>query len=146
LYLKQKRAQDYIRQYNPEYKPSWTGSGYVRVFEGASLEFNIDNIFKAGDYELVIRYEYLQNAESWEDLRISIVRLDNQDSSLDFCEKSQDDNIGTSLPSNSNYKVVVPPFCLESKNRYKLILDFVRFSSTGQTREASILIDSVVKK
>lgn len=127
-----------------EYKPTWTGTGFVRVFEGAVLEFTIDNIFKAGYYELVIRYEYLQSGESWEDLRISITRLDGPPDFTDVCSDfiPQDDDKATSLSPSSNYQIIVPPSCLEPKKRYKLRLDFV-CHKVGGSRDASILIDSV---
>jgi hypothetical protein len=118
------------------------------VFEGASLEFSIDNIFKAGYYELVIRYENLQASDAWEDLRISIIRLDGPPDLTDVCSDfiPQDDDKIVSLPTSSNYQVVLPPSCLEAKKKYKIKLDFVRFNANAQTREASLLIDSVFIK
>lgn len=151
-----KRAQNYIRPYNPDYRPSWTGSGFVRVFEGAALEFTIDNVFKAGYYELVLRYEYIQAVDDWQDVRISITRLDGPPDLADVCADfiPQDDDKSASLRSSANNVVVLPPSCLEPKKRYKLRLDFVRSSSSASSassassnaqsqREASILIDSV---
>lgn len=127
----------------------------MRVFEGAALEFTIDNVFKAGYYELVLRYEYIQAVDDWQDVRISITRLDGPPDLADVCADfiPQDDDKSTSLKSSSNNVIVLPPSCLEPKKRYKLRLDFVRSSSSassasannnGQSqREASILIDSV---
>lgn len=56
---------------------SWTGLGFVRVFESSRLEFNLDNKrmqpFKSGHYEIVIRYE-LQSGIGWNDVRVMIER------------------------------------------------------------------------
>ena len=82
-------------------KKTWTGSGFVRVFEGASLEFTVDNIFKSGHYELVIRYEHMQT-EAWEDLRISITRLDGFPDTTGICADydQSDDYKVTQLPGS----------------------------------------------
>lgn len=118
--------------------------GFVRVFEGASLEFMVDNIYKAGYYELIIRYEN-QQSESWEDLRISIIRLDGPPDYSDVCSDfiPQDDDKIVSLPSGRIYQTVLPPSCLERQKKYKIKLEFVRFGSNVPSRDASILIDSV---
>lgn len=37
--------------------PSWTGSGFVRLREGQTLEFVVTSVPKAMDYDLLLRLE-----------------------------------------------------------------------------------------
>ena len=127
-----------------DHKPTWTGPGFVRVFEGSSLEFSVDNIHRSGSYELVVRYENSQ-ADAWEDLRITIVRLDGPVNIEDACADytTQDDEKFTALPTREIYSIVSAPTCLEKDRRYKIKLNFVKFSSNVAARDASVLVDSV---
>lgn len=137
------RSQDYTRPVSSDRKQTWTSLGFVRVFEGGSLKFNVDNIFKTGHYELVIRYENMQ-PEAWEEVRIALTRIDGYPDSSGFCAdyEPSDDYKVSSLPSNAYDHLIVPPFCLESNKKYSLKLDFVRFGSS--IRDGSILIDSIL--
>jgi hypothetical protein len=72
------------------------------VFEGASLEFTVDNIFKAGHYEIVIRYEHMQATDPWQDVRITVVRHDGPPDISDVCADYApgDDYKQASLPAS----------------------------------------------
>lgn len=36
---------------------TWTGLGFMRVFEGSHLEFDITDIPQTLEYDIVVRYE-----------------------------------------------------------------------------------------
>lgn len=46
-----------IREKAIGYPVTWTGPGFMRVFEGDGLEFVVDNIPYSMSYNIIIRYE-----------------------------------------------------------------------------------------
>ncbi len=118
------RSQDYIRSVNSDSRKSWTGAGFVKLFEGASLEFNVDNIFKAGNYELVIRYEHTQSNDAWEDLRINIIRQEPPSDYECTDYDPQEDYKQISLPKSKYFYTT-----LFNLNHLNFIIVYYRFKS-----------------
>jgi len=46
-----------MREVVPGRPVTWTGPGFMRVMEGSSLEFVIDEIQMSMDYDIIVRYE-----------------------------------------------------------------------------------------
>ena len=46
-----------IREPIPGRENTWTGPGFMRVFEGDTLTFRVDDIPKSLEYDIFIRYE-----------------------------------------------------------------------------------------
>ncbi len=78
----------------------WTGSGYVRMHDGGTLEFAVKNIHQTGTYHVAVRYEAHDSAS----LRLSINRGDLKppsrlsDQPHRTCSKVDNVDIVISLP------------------------------------------------
>jgi laminin, beta 1 len=123
---------------------TWTGPGYQRVYEGTDLEFNIDNIPKTMNYDVIIRYQ-TQMKGDWEDARITVVRPDLYDPE-GACANSHpahETNRPIFLPEYDNQKLALQDVCLESGKIYKIRVSFTRHNSYEENPAAQILIDSV---
>uniref|UniRef100_A0A663LNJ8 Laminin subunit beta-1 n=1 Tax=Athene cunicularia TaxID=194338 RepID=A0A663LNJ8_ATHCN len=107
------------RQYTPDRTPSWTGIGFVRVPEGAYLEFYIDNIPYSMEYDILVRYEP-QLPDQWEKAVISVSRPGKIPTGS-RCGNTvpDDDNQVVSLSpafkklkqSNVTFSLVLMPYC-----------------------------------
>ena len=115
----------------------------MRVFPGSYLLFTIDNIFKSGNYEIVIRYELPNPSLGWNDVRAYLVRHDTPDPFGVCSTSSIEDDKSQSIEPNTNYIVYNEPSCLEANKKINITLLFVSDSNDPQSQERSILVDSV---
>ncbi|XP_069950644.1 laminin subunit beta-1 isoform X10 [Cherax quadricarinatus] len=123
---------------------TWTGLGFMRVFEGSYLEFEIENIETDMEYDLVIRYEP-QFRGDWENVMVTIERPEPIDANGP-CGNSRpiDDQIIVSLPDSRRQVTLFPPVCLEAGKRYKVRVDFRRSNARTDSPSASVLVDSIM--
>uniref|UniRef100_A0A8C5SFK5 Laminin subunit beta 1 n=1 Tax=Laticauda laticaudata TaxID=8630 RepID=A0A8C5SFK5_LATLA len=82
------------RLYSQDRVPSWTGIGFVRVPEGAYLEFYIDNIPFSMEYDVLIRYE---PQVKW------LIYRPGQIPPSSRC--------GNTVPDDDNQELVLMPYC-----------------------------------
>uniref|UniRef100_A0A663LN77 Laminin subunit beta-1 n=1 Tax=Athene cunicularia TaxID=194338 RepID=A0A663LN77_ATHCN len=132
------------RQYTPDRTPSWTGIGFVRVPEGAYLEFYIDNIPYSMEYDILVRYEP-QLPDQWEKAVISVSRPGKIPTGS-RCGNTvpDDDNQVVSLSPGSRYVVLPRPVCFEKGLNYTIRLELPQYSSVDtETESPYTLIDSV---
>ncbi|KAJ8947118.1 hypothetical protein NQ318_002478 [Aromia moschata] len=139
-------GQVVIREPNRDGRPdTWTGTGFVKAFEGNYLEFIVDDIKTSLDYDIVIKYEPVM-PNVWEDVVVTIQRPDyDQPDPEGPCARMSPnaDEKHTNLPPNSRSVTVYPPACLEAGKTYKVILEFRRYSYEKENPSASVLIDSI---
>lgn len=142
--LARTNGQVVIREpYRDGRKDTWTGTGFVRIFEKGYNDFIINDIKKSMDYDLVIRYEPTSN-ENWEDVEVTLRREEPADPNGPCAESFEDDRRRTSLPANSRSVTVYPPVCLEEGKNYTIHIEFLRSNYERDNPSASILIDSVL--
>ncbi|KAK8404595.1 hypothetical protein O3P69_007682 [Scylla paramamosain] len=123
---------------------TWTGLGFMRVFEGSYLEFDIENIETSMDYDFVIRYEP-QFRGNWENVMVTIERPGPLDPNGPCANtRPTDDQMVINLPDSRRHVKLFPPVCLEAGKHYKVRIDFRRSNAHTDSPSASVLIDSIV--
>lgn len=122
---------------------TWTGRGFMRVFEGSTLTFLIDDIRKSMGYDIVVRYEP-EISGAWEDVQIIIERDEPVDIDGPCAHwRPSDDRLGVQLYSDRYSNIAIHNVCLEAGKRYTVHLTFKAYSAHRDTPSASILIDSI---
>ena len=67
------------REPNPvKEETTWTGFGFMQMLEGSDLTFQIPNIFRDLEYDLVVRHEHLPNFDDqpWDKATAQLIYLD----------------------------------------------------------------------
>jgi laminin, beta 1 len=133
-----------VREPYPDRPPSWTGPGFVKVFEGGDLSFTVDNIPKTMPYDIQLRYSP-QIRGSWDDVRISVVRPDGipVDSACYNVNLLEEQERPLRLHEYETKVIALNDLCLEEGKTYKFIVSFHRQSSYEPNPNAQILVDSV---
>lgn len=97
---------------------TWTGSGYMLVFEGSTLTFDIPEIHRTLNYGPVIRYAHLPtHPNGWEAVSVSLVRVDGPADPSGRCSDANDGPVVVSLPAGANSVELPATFCLEAGQR-----------------------------
>ncbi|XP_044534884.1 laminin subunit beta-2-like [Gracilinanus agilis] len=134
------------RAAHPGMTVSWTGVGFVRLREGQTLEFLVDSVSQAMDYELLLRYEP-QVPEQWAEVTLTVQRPGPiSPSSPCGTTVAEDDHFRGMLQPGARYVVLSYPVCLEPGVSYTLLLELTR--AGGDARPGAptptLLLDSLV--
>ncbi|XP_005110416.2 laminin subunit beta-1 [Aplysia californica] len=137
-------ARVYIREPVAGSPSYWTGPGYMKVTEGDSIEFTVNNLPFSTYYDIVVRYDP-RMPEVFEDVRVTVIRPNAVDPDGLCGDFSPRDDLKTmSLPPGARFQVVSPPSCLEQDTTYTVRIDFNTYISGRQSPEATLLIDSIL--
>ncbi|XP_061636801.1 laminin subunit beta-2 isoform X1 [Phyllopteryx taeniolatus] len=126
---------------------TWTGIGFARVPEGATLEFIITNVPYSMEYDLLIRYES-QMPRDWEEVRITVIRPGPIPTSSP-CGNTipDDDKLVVALPAGARFMVPPQPVCLERGVTYTVRFEFRRYQDANAVlngaANAVLLVDSI---
>ncbi|KAJ2950704.1 hypothetical protein O0L34_g8964 [Tuta absoluta] len=125
-------------------KETWTGPGFMKLPEGSTLVFIINNLKKSMNYNILIRYEP-QSAINWEEATILVKRPFGVDSNSPCANvRPEDDTISTKLPSDRRSVLVVPSICLEADKETEIRFILGRQDGQNYNPRATVLIDSIV--
>ena len=126
---------------------TWTGFGYMEVFEGATLTFHVPEIHRSMDYFPIIRYQHeASHPTDWEQATLELERMDGEPESNGPCAGTVDTFQVSLQAGELNTENTEHPFCLESGKRYNVKITFNQWIPTTPTPGAKILIDSVSGK
>ena len=126
---------------------TWTGFGYMEVFEGATLTFHVPEIHRSMDYFPIIRYQHeASHPTDWEQATLELERMDGEPESNGPCAGAVDTFQVSLQAGELNTENTEHPFCLESGKRYNVKITFNQWIPTTPTPGAKILIDSVSGK
>ncbi|KAK6176840.1 hypothetical protein SNE40_015066 [Patella caerulea] len=137
-------ARVYLREPVQEGRNYWTGTGYMLLTEGDSVEVMLDNIDFPMYYDVVLRYDP-RMPDAWSDVRVTVIR-DEPIDPLGLCARYDpaDDVKNIRLQPSNRFMSVSPPTCLEPGKKYTIRLDLNRYKEGETTPQATVLLDSIV--
>ena len=131
------------RQPYPNSERSWTGVGFIRVYDRSSLEFDVTDIPSTGNYDVQIRYEPQTREARPQNCRVVLERLTGPPESNGVCSNAHDVAKVAVLGANDRQSVAQPgPFCLERGRPYRIRVE-VDAPHDANRDTPSVLIDSV---
>ena len=122
---------------------TWTGFGFMQVFEGSTLTFRIPEIYRTMNYFPVIRYEQdPANPLDWQTVDVELLSPDGPPGENSACAGAPEVKQTLSLPEGEKSVELRSSFCLEQSRSYEIKLTFTQYDPS-QPQGAKILIDSV---
>ncbi|XP_026326893.1 laminin subunit beta-1 isoform X2 [Hyposmocoma kahamanoa] len=125
-------------------KETWTGPGFMKLPEGSTIVFIVNNLKRSMNYNVLIRYEP-QSSLNWEEATILVKRPYGVDPDSPCANvRLENDTIQTYLPSNQRSVLVSPAICLEKDKDTEIRIYLGRQDRRTPNPIATVLIDSIV--
>uniref|UniRef100_A0A8C2GDQ8 Laminin, beta 1b n=1 Tax=Cyprinus carpio TaxID=7962 RepID=A0A8C2GDQ8_CYPCA len=128
-------------------KPTWTGKGFANVPEGETLRFNIYNLPRSMEYNLMIRYEPLViNTHTIFNLKLICYTGSMHeekhvfDAFIVFTVYLTPERVFVCF----RHAVLPGPVCLEKGQNYTVKISFTKYSSYIYHSSPHTLVDSIV--
>lgn len=125
-------------------KETWTGPGFMKLPEGSSIVFIVNNLRRSMNYNVLIRYEP-QSPLNWEEATILVKRPYGVDPDSPCANvRPENDTLQAFLPANQRSVLVSPSICLEKDKDTEIRISLGRQDRRTPNPRATVLIDSIV--
>ncbi|XP_063635942.1 laminin subunit beta-1 [Cydia splendana] len=134
-----------IRENYPDgRKKPWTGPGFMKIPEGSTLVFVVNNLKTSMNYNILVRYEPPSDNVNWEEATIFVKRLQPIDPDSPCANvRPEDDTIHTILPGKERSVLIKPAVCLEKGKTTEIRIYLGRQNGYTSNSRATVLIDSI---
>lgn len=124
---------------------SWTGTGFVRVLDKSTLEFDITDVPQTLDYDLLVKYEPQGRGSRPEQARVVLERLTGPPESNGPCRDavSSDDKQLVFSAADRSVTASPGPLCLERGKPYRIRITMESVGQATPGGNAATLIDSI---
>ncbi|ESN99117.1 hypothetical protein HELRODRAFT_107164 [Helobdella robusta] len=129
--------------YEGGYK-SWTGTGFMRVYEGSSIDFHVKGIPYSTHYDVIVRYE-TPDQGTWHDVTLYVMRSEPTKLGT-HCGNviHTDQNAPVEISDRFRHYILIHSTCLEQGSEHKIRINFNKFSPYETSPDKFVLVDSIV--
>ncbi|RWS05481.1 laminin subunit beta-1-like protein [Dinothrombium tinctorium] len=132
------KSQIIIRERRPNQEVTWTGTGFIEIFDSSTLELDVHDIHKSMEYGIIFRFEPRYNQQRVE-AQVIIDRRTPLNPYGPCKDNTRDRGTVTFNPGFRSTVVSAGPFCFEKGVDYK-----IRLETLPTPEPTTVLIDSIV--
>lgn len=121
----------------------WNDKKHRIVNEGTTLSFNINDLQRSMNYDILLNYQLKNGIDSWNSATVTIIRPNHEiHDNLCNADHFHEKNIPFELNGDKEMQQILSNICLIENNTYILKLEF-DVSNTVSNPKADIIIDYV---